>query len=119
MTSDNEHEETIQYLRALPYEQYLQSKHWREDVRPAAIERADRRCQLCGRKTGVPWPLNVHHNTYDRLGAELDSDVIVLCQRCHERHHTEPVFTTYTGLVCPNCTTEFVARLSIICEVTE
>jgi hypothetical protein len=31
--------------------------------------------------------LEVHHRTYDNLGAELVSDLVVLCHSCHELHH--------------------------------
>lgn len=113
-----ERPETIDYLCSLPYEQYLQSKHWRVKVRPPALERARYRCQLCGKDPGSP-PLEVHHNNYARLGQELPSDVIALCDACHRKHHTEPFFTTYTGMVCPGCGTEFVAELSIIHRVEQ
>jgi hypothetical protein len=29
--------------------------------------------------------LHMHHRTYERLGAELPSDLQVLCRPCHER----------------------------------
>jgi len=69
-------------LRKLPYDKYLQTRHWRTKVREA-LDRADHRCQLCGSEDR----LCVHHNTYERLGCERPSDLIVLCQDCHARHH--------------------------------
>jgi len=115
MTTDTEHEHDAAYLRSLPYEQYLQTEHWRENVRPAAIERADHRCQLCNGDRG----LHVHHNTYDRLGAELPSDVVVLCNQCHWHHHTPRLHTTHTGIACPSCGAEFWLELSVLPSVTE
>ena len=106
--------ETVPYLRSLPYEQYLRSRHWLDVVRPAAIERANGRCQLCGGERD----LHVHHNNYDRLGAELPSDVVVLCSRCHWHHHAPRLHTTHTGIVCPSCGSEFHLELAVLPGVT-
>lgn len=63
-------------------EVYLRSDHWRE-VRKAALERADHRCQVCnGSKQ-----LDVHHRTYERKGCEEPGDLTVLCRRCHATFH--------------------------------
>jgi 5-methylcytosine-specific restriction endonuclease McrA len=70
-------------LRALPYRDYLQTAEW-QATRRAALRHACYKCQLCGSR-GTP--LEVHHNCYERLGAELPGDVVVLCSRCHARHH--------------------------------
>jgi 5-methylcytosine-specific restriction endonuclease McrA len=60
------------------YSAYLKSEHWLE-TRRAALERAGYRCQVCnGRKN-----LQVHHNSYENLGHELDRDLIAMCDRCH------------------------------------
>lgn len=66
----------------LNYQDYLQSAHWRQ-VRLEALDRAGNKCQLCSRKQ----TLEVHHNTYENLGCELPEDLIVLCDRCHAKHH--------------------------------
>lgn len=64
------------------YETYLARPHWQE-VRRRALNRAGHRCQLCnGDDT-----LNVHHRTYDRIGAEDDADLTVLCRTCHAEFH--------------------------------
>jgi 5-methylcytosine-specific restriction endonuclease McrA len=65
----------------LTYAEYLRTPHWRS-LRAWAIERAGGKCQLCGSRKD----LEVHHNCYDRLGAELPSDLVVLCDDCHTRH---------------------------------
>lgn len=72
----------IDRLRSLPYAAYLRTEHWRR-VRADALRRAQNRCQLCNRSDS----LQVHHRSYDRRGAERPSDVIVLCDPCHTRHH--------------------------------
>jgi hypothetical protein len=64
------------------YAVYLRGSHW-QSVRKAALERANSKCQLCASQVH----LEVHHNTYDNLWNEPASDVIVLCRRCHGRHH--------------------------------
>jgi hypothetical protein len=67
------------------YHEYLASPEWRSR-REWALERADHRCQLCN---STRTPLHVHHRTYERLGAEFPSDVIVLCEACHGTFHDE------------------------------
>lgn len=73
---------TVHQLRTMPYQQYLQTEHW-QFVRRAALARAGGRCQLCN----SPSRLQVHHRTYERRGAEHDTDVTVLCDNCHGRYH--------------------------------
>lgn len=69
-------------LRAMPYEEYLQTAHWRS-IRDAALERAEGRCQICNGDTN----LDVHHRTYERRGSERNADVVVLCRQCHALFH--------------------------------
>lgn len=61
---------------------YLATPQW-QVKRKGALERANYKCQLCCNKN----KLHVHHNTYDRLGNEAISDLIVLCEKCHSHHH--------------------------------
>ena len=63
----------------------------KKEVRRAVIERDDHRCQLdkeygISGLTGVPCSerLEVHHKTYERQGSERASDLITVCQRCHD-----------------------------------
>jgi 5-methylcytosine-specific restriction endonuclease McrA len=76
--------EDIRRLRALPYREYLKTKHWQR-VRTGAVRRAKSRCQLCNE----PGQLHVHHRTYERLGAERNSDLIALCEDCHAKFHAK------------------------------
>jgi hypothetical protein len=66
----------------LDYGSYLRSPHWRAR-RERALLRAGYRCQLCR----TPQGLSVHHNTYANLWEEEDTDLVVLCDSCHGRHH--------------------------------
>jgi hypothetical protein len=70
-------------LRAMPYPRYLRSPEWRR-TRASALERAGHCCSLDVTHTDG---LEVHHRTYERLGSELASDLIVLCHPCHQLHH--------------------------------
>jgi Mrr N-terminal domain len=72
-------------LRAMPEHQYLRTREWKR-TRAAALERASHRCSLDRTHTDR---LEVHHNTYDRVGAELATDLVVLCHSCHHLHHQE------------------------------
>jgi predicted HNH restriction endonuclease len=85
--------------RRLPYADYLQSEHWRT-TRKQALERAGHRCQcgMCPLASLYPheiaenFPrsvsrLEVHHLTYERLGAEAPEDLLVLCGLCHRVVH--------------------------------
>ena len=70
-------------LRSMSYREYLRSPEWRR-TRAAAIARAGGRCSLEATHTE---DLEVHHNTYERRGAELAADLTVLCKSCHRVHH--------------------------------
>ncbi len=68
----------------IDYVDYLDSSDWQVKAE-AALERAGHRCQLCNLDAPI---LNVHHRTYERIGGnELPEDLIVLCRRCHAKHH--------------------------------
>ena len=70
-------------LRTMPYHRYLQSPEW-QARRARHLRRASYRCQICYEADTV---LDLHHRTYERRGDELNSDLLVLCRTCHERHH--------------------------------
>lgn len=77
------------YSTSPEYQQHLRSPEWAV-VRRLALEQAAHACRLCGSDER----LDVHHRTYDRLGAELLADVVVLCRSCHNRHHQAATTTT-------------------------
>jgi hypothetical protein len=64
------------------YDAYLRSAAW-EIRRTFALEYYGARCCLCPATTS----LQVHHRTYERIGAERLTDLIVLCRPCHARFH--------------------------------
>jgi len=74
----------FRYAGYSSYQEYLQSPHWQE-TRKRALERAGNHCSVCRNTQN----LNVHHNNYDRIGKELDTDLIVLCEKCHTLFYKE------------------------------
>lgn len=76
---------TAKYLANIPYENYLETPEWQQKKRKA-LEYADFRCQICNSSNS---DLHVHHRTYERRGNELDSDLTVLCNPCHDMFHRE------------------------------
>lgn len=73
-----------QQLKKMPYQDYLKTAWW-EELRHVAIEKANKKCQLCN-ESGR---LDVHHRTYENRGREQSGDVIVLCRHCHAKFHNK------------------------------
>lgn len=81
------------------YQRYLQSTWWRERSR-IALAMSGHRCEFCptldldrkagdvlGQRCMAAENLDVHHRNYNRLGAERDADLEVLCRRHHLARH--------------------------------
>lgn len=96
------------------YRRYLRSTHWlltRARILARAGERCEWCQRFCGREPHAPdvrcadescdWcrayfdedgqaldverqTLEVHHKTYERVGAERDEDLVALCWSCHD-----------------------------------
>lgn len=64
------------------YEDYLRSTEWQEK-RISVMERAKGKCEVCETNEAT----DIHHNTYDRLGAELPEDLNAVCNFCHKVLH--------------------------------
>ena len=67
------------------YEKYRYSPAWQRK-RDLVIERDKGKCVWChaeGRQ--------VHHKTYANIGQEPLSDLVMLCGRCHETEHGDPL----------------------------
>jgi 5-methylcytosine-specific restriction endonuclease McrA len=60
------------------YNLYLRSSAWRQ--RRAGVIAREKVCQLCQGSER----LEVHHITYNRVGAEEIDDLRLLCRRCHK-----------------------------------
>lgn len=68
------------------YNRYLQSNEWFE-LRKRKLESVGNACEKCE----FGYELRVHHLTYERIGQEKLSDLKVLCARCHNDNHYEPL----------------------------
>jgi len=64
------------------YHAYLKTPEWKT-IAARKIKQARGRCQLCN---GSEF-LSVHHRTYERIFKEQLTDLIVLCNECHKKHH--------------------------------
>ena len=73
----------LKELKEMPYKDYLNTSEWKAK-RKKALKSADYKCQLCHADNVE---LNVHHNNYERRGEEKSDDLIVLCKKCHAKHH--------------------------------
>jgi hypothetical protein len=91
--------EPLWYLKGLSYSDYLHSDHWklRRQEFLAGREQQCERCELehidetvsdDGAEVERRAPrFNVHHLSYERLGEELDEDLMLLCAPCHNLEH--------------------------------
>ena len=64
------------------YRTYIKSEEWQRK-RELVLEFWDHKCATCFNHRD----LHVHHRTYERLGEEKLTDLIVLCEGCHEKFH--------------------------------
>lgn len=66
------------------YDEYLKTKHWRK-LRLNIAYKHNNRCQMCCKliKSGY----HIHHLTYKNIGNEKDSDLMFLCESCHNKIH--------------------------------
>ncbi len=77
--------------RRAAYATWMASDAWQDRRRRwadtwAAIHGQPHTCAACG----GPWSLDhgdLHHRSYQRLGAEHHDDLIALCRTCHRRLH--------------------------------
>lgn len=73
-------------LQRWVYRRYDRSATWAANpAARAARKRAGGRCESCGRRRRG---LQCHHLTYARVGQEIASDFLVVCQPCHRRRHS-------------------------------
>jgi 5-methylcytosine-specific restriction endonuclease McrA len=96
--TDTPGKETLSELKSMPYNEYLKTEHWQR-VRKWALAIAAYKCQACASEKA----LHVHHNNYERRGEELPSDVVVFCDKCHQKFHDIlPQPPTYQVIVDTN-----------------
>lgn len=63
------------------YYAYIRSDAWRQVKIRYLKSELPNHCYVCH----APWSnaLQFHHRSYERLGNELLSDIVPVCQRCH------------------------------------
>lgn len=66
----------------MSYADYLRSDMWRWK-RNKLFAMRGRKCEKCG-ETKL---LHIHHLTYERLGHERFTDLMILCSNCHKKVH--------------------------------
>lgn len=64
----------------ITYHEYLQTEMWRYKAEKRRLLDGNK-CRICGR----PFDLNVHHMTYRNWPNENMTDLITLCQYCHQK----------------------------------
>lgn len=65
------------------YETYMASEEW-EARRQSHFNRWGNACRRCRRQSNAN---HVHHLTYERLGREIDDDLMTLCGVHHQEAH--------------------------------
>lgn len=76
------------HIHSQNYDEYMHSKRWARRKRLLYSKRGYV-CEMCG-ASGVQ--LDVHHKNYDRLGRELDDDLMIVCHEyCHSKADRERV----------------------------
>lgn len=68
------------------YTAYMQSGKWHNRKRHL-FQKRGYKCEMCG----GGGPFDIHHKNYDRLGHELDDDLLIVCRDCHPKADTERV----------------------------
>jgi 5-methylcytosine-specific restriction endonuclease McrA len=71
-------------MHKVDYQTYIHSEAWKAR-KAEAIRKAGYKCSVPDCKAYNR--LECHHLTYQRLGNELDSDLLVLCEKCHKKIH--------------------------------
>ena len=67
------------------YVEYLRSDKWEYKRQQKAYEQCHT-CERCSKR--IEKGFHIHHKTYKRLGNELLSDLMFLCQDCHSDIHS-------------------------------
>ena len=83
----NQDEDSVAYLKRMPYKKYLRTKHWRR-TRTKRIAMSGYKCDECGLRTNR---FEIHHKTYKRRGEEKMKDLLTLCRSCHRAKHPDKV----------------------------
>ncbi len=64
------------------YTDYLKTEHWK-NTRSNLLATHHYSCCVCNKKSY----LQVHHATYDNVGNEKDTDLLIVCKKHHYEFH--------------------------------
>lgn len=65
------------------YQEYLKTDYWRR-LKDKMRKLTHGRCEDCGEHESIT-ALELHHQCYDRIGKEEESDLRLICDECHGR----------------------------------
>lgn len=82
----------IHYSRDEYRKEYLTSPEWR--AKSKGILERDPICKICDKNVSN----DVHHLTYERLTMELETDLIGVCRKCHNRVHRHKKLSSISNL---------------------
>lgn len=86
---------TVRSDQSDEYKQYIASAAWRKR-RTLLLKERGNRCERCGIFRFGRGELQIHHLTYERLGAERKDDLQVVCCFCHDAADRERAEKTAT-----------------------
>lgn len=75
--------ERLRELGYRDYAHYLSAPHWRDTRERYRASDRPQACYCCEEAEDV----QLHHLTYERIGAELLEDLVALCRACHAAVH--------------------------------
>lgn len=67
------------------YKSYIVSDEWKKK-RLSFIKKYKNKCQCC-KQEYLDKDLSLHHHTYERVWKELDTDLVLVCVKCHSDIH--------------------------------
>lgn len=66
----------------MKYKQYIENGSWKD--KSDKYLQSNSICEICHKHTAT----QVHHNSYARIGEELEEDLTAICDRCHYGIHS-------------------------------
>jgi hypothetical protein len=104
------------------YSEKLRDPRWKA-FREESIQHHGNQCKTCGQFTSRERSLHVHHKRYGRNLEPWDypfSDVVVLCEECHDRiHECETVWRNKIRTMPPWVAGEWIELLNTLTELDD
>ena len=91
-------------MKNTDYQEYISSPGW-QIRKETYFNRHPRVCKICKTKDNI----QLHHQTYERVGCERDADLVPLCEFHHELVHA---YYSVGGKALGVCTQEVIAFLT-------